>query len=239
MKRANDQLILIAVLVSVSFMTYLVHYAIFRDVYNVFFYGIMDIAFTPISVLLVTLVINRLLTERERQSLLNKLDMVIGVFFSDVGTRLLREFSRLDGGLEEYCDRLALTGKWTGKRFEEEAGRLGAYNFRIDVKRGDLAELRAFLHEKRGFLLRLLENPNLLEHETFTELLLAVTHVVEELDYRDDLAALPPSRLCPSLGRRPAGLQPPDQGVPDLHEPPQDQLPVPVLSGHSHEPVRP
>ena len=39
--------------------------------------------------------------------------------------------------------------------------------------------------------MRLLENPNLLEHETFTELLWAVFHLTEELEYRADLDKLP------------------------------------------------
>jgi hypothetical protein len=44
---------------------------------------------------------------------------------------------------------------------------------------------------KRDFLLRLLENPNLLEHETFTEHLRAVFHLTEELTSREDLMGLP------------------------------------------------
>ncbi|MGM0368686.1 MAG: hypothetical protein ACQEP2_09030, partial [Actinomycetota bacterium] len=39
----------------------------------------------------------------------------------------------------------------------------------------------------------LLENPNLLEHEKFTELLWAVFHLTEELEYREDLENLPES----------------------------------------------
>ena len=44
---------------------------------------------------------------------------------------------------------------------------------------------------KKRFLLALLENPNLLEHETFTELLRAVFHLTEELEKRKDIKQLP------------------------------------------------
>jgi hypothetical protein len=37
----------------------------------------------------------------------------------------------------------------------------------------------------------LLENPTLLEHEAFTELLQAVFHLTEELSYREDVLNLP------------------------------------------------
>ena len=51
--------------------------------------------------------------------------------------------------------------------------------------------LQNFLVDKRGFLLRLLENPNLLEHEHFTDLLWAVFHLAEELSHRTDVKELP------------------------------------------------
>jgi hypothetical protein len=40
-------------------------------------------------------------------------------------------------------------------------------------------------------MVRLLENPLLLEHESFTDLLWAVFHLTEELDSRDSLEGLP------------------------------------------------
>jgi len=42
-------------------------------------------------------------------------------------------------------------------------------------------------------VLSLLENPNLLEHECFTDLLLAIFHLSEELVARDTLEGLPQS----------------------------------------------
>jgi hypothetical protein len=193
MRRLSDQTLLIASLLGASAFIYLLHYAIFRDAYNIFFYGIMDIAFIPISVLLVTLVINRVLTERERQALLSKMDMVIGVFFSDVGTEMLQRFSSFDSRHEEYRRRLLITGKWAPAQFQEIAREMQSWTFGIQSQSGDLESLRTFFRGKRAFLLRLLENPNLLAHEAFTELLLAVSHVAEELDYRKDLKTLPPS----------------------------------------------
>jgi hypothetical protein len=61
----------------------------------------------------------------------------------------------------------------------------------VDYQRGDLEGLRCFLVKKRTFLLALLENQNLLEHESFTDLLWAVFHLTEELEGRQDLTKLP------------------------------------------------
>ena len=42
-----------------------------------------------------------------------------------------------------------------------------------------------FLKDKRKFLLNLLQNPNLLEHESFSETLMSIFHITEELAARD------------------------------------------------------
>ncbi|MDP2930095.1 MAG: hypothetical protein Q8N56_00595 [bacterium] len=54
-------------------------------------------------------------------------------------------------------------------------------------------DLRTYLTQKRSFLLGLLENPNLLENERFTDLLWATFHVTEELEARASFENLPPS----------------------------------------------
>lgn len=63
----------------------------------------------------------------------------------------------------------------------------------MDAAAGDLRTLRDFLESKKDFLLRLLENPNLLEHDSFSNLLLAVFHLSEELSQRRDLKHLSPA----------------------------------------------
>jgi len=53
-----------------------------------------------------------------------------------------------------------------------------------------MEKLRTLLTGKRVFLLGLLENPNLLEQEAFTDLLWSVFHLTEELSVRGDLKCL-------------------------------------------------
>jgi hypothetical protein len=60
----------------------------------------------------------------------------------------------------------------------------------------NLEELRGFLASREDFLLRLIENPALFEHESFTDLILALDHLHEELKARGDLSDLPSSDLA-------------------------------------------
>lgn len=191
MKRSNWLLYLAVALVVLSTLVYVIHFAIFRDVHHIFIYLVGDIAFVPIEVLLVTVIIHRLLGQREKRALLNKLNMVIGAFFNEVGTDLLKRIIALDEDFDGVRQNLLINKDWTHRDFAQTRNRMAEYDYTIEVEPETLNELRDFLLAKREFLLRLLENPNLLEHESFTELLWAVTHLAEELAHRDGAYDLP------------------------------------------------
>lgn len=183
------------IMLALSLALYGIDYKLFgqwREI-GVGFLG--NLAFLPIYVLFVTLMIERLLKAREREELRQKLNMVIGVFFSEVGTVLLRDgfgFVRDCGALP---GKMKVSGGWGDADFSEAVGYVNSHSIIIDSRDGDLAELRRFLVSRRQFMLGLLENPNLLEHDDFTELLWAVFHLVEELEYRIDFATLPEADL--------------------------------------------
>jgi hypothetical protein len=139
---------------------------------------------------MVTLVIHSLLNIREKREKLEKLNMLIGVFFSEVGTRLLVLFSDSDPNLEKIKQNLIVTSDWSNKEFEHMNNQLRNYEYKINIDMINLKDLRDFFMRKSVFLIRLLENPNLLEHESFTEVLRAVFHIVEELEHRKNIKQL-------------------------------------------------
>jgi hypothetical protein len=63
------------------------------------------------------------------------------------------------------------------------------------MKEDDLEHLKEAFSKERDFLLILIENPTLLEHESFTDLLLSIFHFHEELSRRQSLKGLPGSDL--------------------------------------------
>ncbi|MDP8213696.1 MAG: hypothetical protein RAO92_09715 [Candidatus Euphemobacter frigidus] len=191
MKRVSWQVLLGLTLLILSIIFYLLHYLIFRDYHHIFIYLIGDVAFVFIEVLLVTLIIHQLLNKREKRSRLEKLNMVIGAFFSEVGTELLTYLSDFDPKLDSIREELILTKDFTDREFSGLSKRLKSYDYGVDREKVNLEDLRGFLVRKMDFLLRLLENPNLLEHESFTELLWAVFHLTEELAHRKDVSRLP------------------------------------------------
>lgn len=150
-----------------------------------------DVGFLCLQVALVTLILDRLLRNRERQAMLQKLNMVIGAFFSEVGTELLGQIAVADSGLGEVRADLIPQMSWTDTQYQAAEQAVARHSPRIDIDQGRLERLKTMLVARKPFLLGLLGNQSLLEHERFTELLWAVTHLAEELDARSDFAAIP------------------------------------------------
>ena len=145
---------------------------------------------------MVVVVIERILAHREKKVMLSKLNMVVGTFFSEVGTSLLGKLLGCFDRRSEISQYLAISQDWSHADFK----RAMAFALTIEDKpkctKIDLSELSEFLIQKRSFLLRLLENPNVLEQERFSDLLWAVFHLAEEFEARPSLTGLPQSDLA-------------------------------------------
>jgi hypothetical protein len=195
MKRVTWKVYIGLLLVGFSIVLGALHFVIFADAKNLLFYLALDIAFVPIQVLLVTLIIERLLNEREKQALIKKLNMVIGAFFSEVGSALMRQMVKYCVDGPDLEQRFAVHSGWKAKDYKIARQFADHYECRLVPEPEQLHDLREFLLARRSFVLGLLQNPNLLEHERFTDLLWAVCHLTEELEVRDSLEGLPASDL--------------------------------------------
>ena len=94
---------------ALSVIFYLFHYLIFGDIHHIFIYLIVDIAFLFIDVMIVTLVLNRLLVFREKQSIMKKLKVLLDTFFSEVGTDLLKICLRFDSDVDDFRKKLLIS----------------------------------------------------------------------------------------------------------------------------------
>jgi hypothetical protein len=117
--------------------------------------------------------------------------MVIGAFFSETGTELLGRIARADARLGEVRDGLVPRSWWGPADYERARQVFRRHTPEVDLASCDVVGLRDALARERPFMISLLANQALLEHETFTDLLWALTHLGEELAARTSLDALP------------------------------------------------
>ncbi len=186
-KRLIWELRVMGVLVSISLALYSLNFLLFRDMHHILFWSLTSISFLPISALIITLLINRILTARDKALRFDKLNMLIGLFFSDMGNDLLVFFSNADPDALFLSTNFGSPEPWSALQRREVPGILRKHEFKVPGSRKKLAELKAHLLPHKNILMRLMENPNLLEHEQFTQLLRAAFHLLEELAYRENL----------------------------------------------------
>ena len=134
-----------------------------------------------------------MLNRRERKVRIEKLNMVMNLFFSEIGNRLLRYFVGLDPHVASLRKDLVVTNDWSAADFLKVSQLLKNHKYNIDIEKMPQGELNTFFDGKVDLLLRLLENPALLERESFTETIRAVFHFRDELLLRQDISQLPES----------------------------------------------
>jgi hypothetical protein len=136
-----------------------------------------------------------ILVKREARSRMRKVNMVLGVFFSEVGDSLLAMISGCDESIDGIRGHLLVRAQWKHEDFAGTLKKLKNHRFRINIAHADLHSMHDFLNSKRNLMVSLLENPVLIEQESFSEALLAVFHLTDELDSRQSFENLPETDL--------------------------------------------
>lgn len=190
MKQRNSDIPFVILLIMLSLMLYAVHFLIFRDLQHITIFALSDLAFVPIEVICVTLIFHRMLNMNEKKKRISKLYMIIEMFFSEVGTELLRAFSQCDEALDDITDYLEITPDLKAPELKALSKKLAAHEPKLELTAAELEAIDMMLQECRPQMLDLLGNPALLEHETFTDVLMAVFHLTEELRMRYDFKLL-------------------------------------------------
>lgn len=181
MKKYKDQIVLVIILLLSSLILYTINYMMFHDIHHILMFFTEDLAFIPIEILIVTLIIDRIIERREKRKLLEKLNMVIGVFFNEVGEEFLGIFVNADPNIERIRDKFIVTDDWKEYDYIKIKNIIKSYEHKVDIKKINLDNVETLLCDKKEFFIKLLENPILLEHEAFTELLQAFFHLYGEV----------------------------------------------------------
>ncbi len=171
-----------------SFLLYGIHIMIFND----FKFALSDltaqIAYIPIYVFLTSIVIEGLLKHSEKAENIRRMNTLIGVFYSEIGNELIRMFSKYDLNISNLQAALGNAADWSSEKYRHLSNMMSEYKPEINMEIADLEKLKQLLFKKKEFMLLLMSNPNLMEHDTFTELLLSIFHLIEEFQSRGDVA---------------------------------------------------
>lgn len=127
------------------------------------------------------------LKRREESFRREKLNMVAGLFFSEMGTGLLKQIAAIDPEIDILYQNLKISNDWKNQDFHNANIVIKRHRFSVNSHLGDLPVLREYLQKRANLLLRMLENPILQEHGNLADLLRAIFHLRDELLNRSDL----------------------------------------------------
>jgi hypothetical protein len=89
------------------------------------------------------------------------------------------------------CNELLIKPAWNSKDFKQALIILKNYKVNLQLSISQVESIKSILTAKRELLVNLTQNPALLEHGSFSDLLLATFHLADELAFRTDLNSLP------------------------------------------------
>ncbi len=169
------------------------NYLVLGDGEHIISYVWTHLGFIPVDILVVAFILDEIIEKKEKEAMLEKLDMLMSTFFSEVGNDLISQLSSVNK-YKANTENLKSIKDWDQKDYENKLAELKdtSIDFSADIpveqREEFLENLRDLLVNKREFIVNLINNPNLLEKEEFTGLINAILHLDEELEHRTDLA---------------------------------------------------
>ena len=169
------------------------NYLVLGDGEHIISYVWTHLGFIPVDILVVAFLLDEIIEKKEKEAMLEKLDMLMSTFFSEVGNDLISQLSKVNK-YKTNTENLKSIKDWDEKDFDKKLSELknSSMDFRADItpeqREEFLENLRTLLANKREFIINLINNPNILEKEEFTGLINAILHLDEELEHRTDLA---------------------------------------------------
>lgn len=195
MKRLRFNQIIMIVLIASSIIFFTLQQTLFHDSEESLFLFFQDLIFLPLEILLVTFILDKILEGRQKREKMEHMNMVISAFFSEVGSDVIRLINQNVYEIENFRLLLHMDEYWTEKKFVAVAKNAQSFSFKINTDAQILKNLKSILSDQKFFLLQLFNNPNLLEHDSFTDLIWALYHLLDELENRYDLSDLPESDI--------------------------------------------
>lgn len=178
MKKMKYNLIVSLILIGLSFALFAVHFFIFGQLENTLYYSLMSLCFIPINVLAVTLVFENFLTYQAKQERLSKLNMLVGIFFSEMGFQLLNLIVQGDSAIKDFHINL--------EDLKAVKNTVKKHSHALSLNTMNYEALTTLIIDKSSIVITLISNESILEHEVFADLLMSTIHLRDEILFRQD-----------------------------------------------------
>ena len=138
------------VMVLLIIIIYGSNYLVLGDAEHIISYVWTHLGFIPVDILLVAFLLDEIIEKKEKEAMLEKLDMLMSTFFSEVGNDLISQLSSVNK-YTANTENLKSIKDWDDKDFDAKLAELksASIDFQADVPKEEREE---FLENLRVFL---------------------------------------------------------------------------------------
>lgn len=178
MKKFKHYFVISMILIVLSAIMFLIHYLVFGQAVNTAYYSLMNLCFIPINSLVVTIILESLIEYKAKQERIEKLNMLVGIFFTEVGCKLMH--------LIISADKDAKNSITSFKDLSNVKSQVIKHDYKINMDEIDIEGIKSILVGNSSLFINLISNENILQHEIFTDLLMSVVHLRDEIIFMEN-----------------------------------------------------
>ena len=177
MKKIRYYFVISFILIALSAVMFLKHYLVFGQALNTAYYSLMNLCFIPINSLVVTIILEKLIDYRAKKDRIEKINMLVGIFFTEVGGKLMHLIIDSDKDAKNYITNF--------EDLNNIKKCLNEYDYKVDMNNIDLCSIKNILLENNNLFVTLISNENVFQHQIFTDLLMSVVHLRDEIIFME------------------------------------------------------
>lgn len=181
MRKHKETIILGITLILISVALHVLHYFLFRDTHHLFIFLVTDLAFIPLDVFFVSLILERVIRQQERHKTQRKIHMLVKMFYLELGNDLLEIFAKSDRCLTRTTKELLVDHTWSKNKYESIKNTVDKTICQVDIHKIDIADLKETLIEQKSLVVNLITNEMTLDHDEFSDALMATYHLHDVL----------------------------------------------------------
>ncbi|WP_164690088.1 hypothetical protein [Paraclostridium sordellii] len=177
MKKIRYYFVISFILITLSAVMFLIHYLVFGQALNTAYYSLMNLCFIPINSLVVTIILEKFIDYRAKKDRIEKINMLVGIFFTEVGGKLMHLIIDSDKDAKNYITNF--------EDLNNIKKCLNEYDYKVDMNNIDLCSIKNILLENNNLFVTLISNENVFQHQIFTDLLMSVVHLRDEIIFME------------------------------------------------------
>ena len=175
-------------LVGLSAVLYLFSYLIFGEAHEMMKSITEEIAFMPIYIFITAVIAEKLLSKQEKIEMSMKMNSLVGIFFNEIGYEMIRILTKYDNNIRKIKDELHDAENLDAAMAKRIRSIVETHKYIVPIKTDDIYEIYELLLSKKDLMLVLMSNTSLIEKHGFSDLLLSVGHIIEEINTRCEIS---------------------------------------------------